>query len=205
MANHLLTARGEDPPPKPIGKCWVPRFIKAQPELQTKWNRRLHSQRALCEDPTTIRAWYQRVEDARQTYGILDEDTYNFDETGFAIGIAGTSKVVTSIETVGRAIAIQPGNRTWVTSIECINAYGWAISPFIILPGKVHLDVWYRDLPPSWVLAVSDNGWTTDALGFEWIQHFNRCTESRTLGRWRLLILDGHSSHTIPEFDIYCT
>jgi len=111
MADHLLAARGEDPPLKPVGKYWVLRFIKAQLELQTKWNRRFHSQRALYEDPTTIRAWYQRVEDVRQIYGILDEDTYNFDETGFTIGIAGTSKVVTSIETVGRVISIEPGNR----------------------------------------------------------------------------------------------
>ena len=124
MANHLLAARGEDPPPAPIGKCWAPRFIKAQPELQTKWNRTFHAQRALYKDSTTIRAWYQRVEDARQTYDILDEDTYNFDETGFAIGIAGTSKVVTSIETVSRAISIDLGNHDWVTSIECINACG---------------------------------------------------------------------------------
>jgi len=56
MANYLLAARGEDPLLVPIGKYWAPRFIKAQPELQTKWNRIFHSQRALCEDPTTIRA-----------------------------------------------------------------------------------------------------------------------------------------------------
>ena len=191
MANHLLAVRGEDPTPKPVGICWALRFIKAQLELHTKWDRTLHLQRALCEDPTTIRVWYQRVEDTRQTYSILDENTYNFDETGFAIGIAGTSKVVTSIEIVGRAITIKLGNRIWVTSIECINACGWAISPFIILPSKV--------------LTVRNNGWTTDALGFKWIQHFNPCTESRTLGRWRLLIPDGHSNHATPEFNTCCT
>jgi len=65
------------------------------------------------------------------------------------MGITGTSKVITSIETVGRAISIQLGNRTWVISIEYINARGFTILPFIILPGKVHLRVWYCDLPPS--------------------------------------------------------
>jgi len=43
-----------------------------------------------------------------------------------------------------------------------------------------------------------------DVLGVDWIQHFNRCTESRIVGGWRLLILDGYSSYTTPEFDIYC-
>jgi hypothetical protein len=42
----------------------------------------------------------------REAYGILDKDLYNFNKTRFIIGIAATSKVVTSSNTVGRAIAI---------------------------------------------------------------------------------------------------
>jgi len=110
MADTLLAARGQNPPPQPIGKNWVSRFINTQPELQTKWNRRFHSQRAKCEDPVTIDAWFRRVNETRQLYGILNEDTYNFDETGFMIGVAATSKVVTSLDTIGRAVVIQPGN-----------------------------------------------------------------------------------------------
>jgi len=33
MANHLLAARGHEPPPQPVGKNWISRFIKAQLEL----------------------------------------------------------------------------------------------------------------------------------------------------------------------------
>ena len=54
MADTLLTARGQNPPPQPVGKNWVSRFINAQPELQTKWNRKFYSQRAKCEDPKII-------------------------------------------------------------------------------------------------------------------------------------------------------
>jgi hypothetical protein len=111
MANTLLAARGQDPPPQPVGKNWTMCFIKAQPELQTKWNRKFHSQRTKCEDPVAIRAWFKLVEETCQSYGILNTDIYNFDETGFMMGIAATSKVVTSSDTVGRAILIQPGNR----------------------------------------------------------------------------------------------
>lgn len=138
MADHLLAARGQELPPRPVGKNWMSRFIKAQPELQTKWNRKFHSQRAKSEDPVAIRAWFKLVEETRQSYGISDLDTYNFDETGFMMGIAATLKVVTSSETVGRAVTIQPGDREWVTAIECINPSGWSIPPFIILLGKLH-------------------------------------------------------------------
>jgi hypothetical protein len=110
MADALLTNRGQDPPPQPVGKCWATRFISRQSELQTKWNRKFHSQRARCENPATIRAWLKFVQDTHETYGILKEDIYNFDETGFMMGVASTSKVVTSSDTIGRATVVQPGN-----------------------------------------------------------------------------------------------
>lgn len=91
-----------------------------------KWNRKFNSQRARCEDPVTIGAWFKLVQETRLKYGILDEDTYNFDETGFMMGVAATSKVVTSSSTIGRAVTIQPGDREWVTTIEGVNASGWA-------------------------------------------------------------------------------
>ena len=204
MADTLLTARGQNPPPAPVGKNWVSRFIQSRPELQTKWSRRLNSQRANSEDPIVITAWFKLVEETRQTYGVLDQDIYNFDETGFAMGVAATSKVVTSSDRIGRAVVIQPGNREWVTAIECINASGWSLPPFIILSGKVHQSSWYQGLLPNWTVAVSDNGWTTDQLGVEWAKHFNQHTATRTAGVYRLLILDGHGSHATPEFDQYC-
>ncbi|KAL6167411.1 hypothetical protein ACJQWK_06842 [Exserohilum turcicum] len=169
MADALLAARGQDPPPQPIGRCWVSRFIQSQPELQTKWTRRFHSQRASCEDPIAITAWFKLVEETRQT-----------------------------------AVAIQLGNRKWVTTIECVNASGWCLPPFVILSGKVHQSSWYHNLPPDWTIGTSDNGWTTDQLGVEWVKHFNQHTTARTAGVYRLLILDGHSSHATPEFDQYC-
>lgn len=204
MADVLLIKRGQIPPPLPVGKNWVSRFVNNQPELQTKWNRKFHSQRARCEDPIKINAWFKLVEETRLAHGIPVEDVYNFDETGFMMGIAATSKVVTSANTIGRATTVQPGNREWVTTIECINASGWHLPPFVILSGKLHQASWYRDLPNDWVIAVSDNGWTTDELGLEWVKHFNRHTKSCITGVYRLLILDGHSSHATPGFDQYC-
>jgi hypothetical protein len=65
MADALLAARGQNPPPQLVGKNWVSRFINAQPELQIKWNRKFHSQRAKCEDPKIIGPWFKLVEETR--------------------------------------------------------------------------------------------------------------------------------------------
>jgi hypothetical protein len=54
------------------------------------------------------------------------------------MGVAATSKVVTSSNTVGQAVVVQPGNRDWVTTIESINASGWCLLPFVILSRKLH-------------------------------------------------------------------
>ena len=57
-------------------------------------------------------------------HGIALEDFHNFDETGYAMGLMATAKVVTRAEMTGQAFLVQPGNREWVTSIEFINSTG---------------------------------------------------------------------------------
>ena len=44
-------------------------------------------------------------------YGIVDDDIYNFDETGFAMGVVATTKVISRREETGKSRPVQPGNR----------------------------------------------------------------------------------------------
>lgn len=44
-------------------------------------------------------------------YEILPENTYNFDEAGFLMGVISTTLVVTRSERAGKASLIQPGNK----------------------------------------------------------------------------------------------
>jgi hypothetical protein len=54
---------------------------------------------SLCSgDPAVINPWFDLVQNTKRKYGILDEDIYNFDETGFTTGVAGSVKVVTASE-----------------------------------------------------------------------------------------------------------
>jgi hypothetical protein len=123
------------------------------------------------------------------------------------MGVITTTKVITGSERSLRPVTIQPGNREWVTAIECTSASGWAVPPMIIFDGKVHISSWYTDeLPRDWTIAVSENGWTNDSLGLAWLTDvFEKHTKDRTKGVYRLLILDGHGSHSTPEFDLFCS
>ncbi len=219
MADLLIRERGGSalldmsvtPTPAPdatVGENWVRRLLDRQPRLKSRYSRKYDYQRALCEDPEKISAWFERVQKTIDLHGILDCDIYNFDETGFQMGVASTAKVVTRSDRRNRPVVVQPGNREWTTVIECINATGWSLDPMIIFEGKVHLSTWYEgsSLPKTWRVAVSDNGWTTDELTFDWLREvFDPQTQRRTVGRYRLLILDGHGSHLTPEFDKFCT
>jgi hypothetical protein len=124
------------------------------------------------------------------------------------MGIASTSRVVTSSDRRGKPVQLQPGDREWAMAIETINACGWSLPPMAILKGKVHLANWYTttDLPLDWVIALSENGWTNNELGLKWVMDvFDKHTAHRTVGKYRLLILDGHGSHATPEFDKFCS
>jgi hypothetical protein len=202
MADKLLAARGAGQ----VGQKWPANFVKRTDSLKARFNRPYDRQRALCEDPVLIKSWFNLVEQTKAKYGICDDDVYNFDEAGFIIGKITTHLVVTGSERRGRPKSIQPGNREWVTVIAAINAAGWSIPPFLILAGKHHISAWYEEaeILRDWVIAVSDNGWTTNELGVEWLKHFNAYTKARTVGARRLLILDGHESHHSLEFQQIC-
>ncbi|EED24197.1 conserved hypothetical protein [Talaromyces stipitatus ATCC 10500] len=172
IANYLLSQSGN----QQVGEKWVYNLVKRRPEIDSKFSRRYNYERAKCEDLKIIQEHFDRVQDAISQYGILPEDIYNFDETGFAMGVCATAKVITGSDRYARPKLLQPGNREWVTAIEATNSTGWALP--------------------------SDNGWTTDQIGLEWLKtHFIPYINDRTMGRYRMLILDGHGSHLTAEFD----
>ena len=123
MANRLLRQR--DTPR--VGKNWTTNFVKRQPELKTRFARKYDYQRALCEDPTLIRNWFMLVQNTMARYGIAVPDVYNFDESGFMMGIIAAAMVATGAERRGKPKIAQPGNREWVTVIQGVNSQGWAL------------------------------------------------------------------------------
>ncbi|USP79293.1 putative transposase [Curvularia clavata] len=202
MANSLRAERNLGQ----VGQNWPSTFVKRRPELKVKFNRKYDYKRALCEDPKAIQDWFGLVANMKAKYGIQDDDTYNFDETGFMMGQITPGAVVTASERRGRPKTIQPGNREWATVIQGINATGWTIPPFIILKARHHLSSWYKDgdIPQNWVIGVSENGWTTNELGLAWLKHFDEHTKKKVVGTHRLLFIDGHESHNSLDFQKYC-
>ena len=102
MANYILESRRA----QHVGKLWAYRFIYQRLELKTRLNRVYDFQRALCEDPKLIRGWFRLMQNMKAKYSILDCDLYNFDETGFMIGVICAAMVVTRADRRGRGKAV---------------------------------------------------------------------------------------------------
>jgi hypothetical protein len=66
------------------------------------------------------------------------------------------------------------------------------------------MECWFNDseaLPPNTTIATQKNGWISDELAFQWLQHFIKATDERTKrGKKRILIFDGHGSHLTVDF-----
>ncbi|XP_044720074.1 helix-turn-helix, psq domain-containing protein [Hirsutella rhossiliensis] len=92
MANLLLS----EARPRNCRRDWVRKFVGRHNEIKAKYSRRYDYQRAKCEDPKTIQERYDRVAMAKQKWGILDENVYNFDETGFQMGVIATARSVST-------------------------------------------------------------------------------------------------------------
>ncbi len=101
--------------------------------------------------------------------------------------------------------ASQDGNREFISLLACISATGIAITPTLIYKGTSY------DLQDTWVqefgekddafFAASDNGWSSNALGLQWLTKvFHTRTKQKANNRRRLLIVDGHSSHVNMKF-----
>jgi hypothetical protein len=82
---------------------------------------------------------FQRFKAVVLKYGILKDDLYNIDETGFRIGVGRAYKIITRRNNKKRLYLPDPDNRKSITSIESICADRSGIPPLVILSMQTHL------------------------------------------------------------------
>jgi hypothetical protein len=199
-ANYLLqrSHKGADTPPLTSVR-WAKRWLKRNPELYLRRQRSLDLNRAIAHDKEAIFKWFNSLIKLIELHGITAADTWNFDETGFRIGI-GKDQWVITFEPHRRVYLATPDDRTTLTMTECVNADGSAIKPIVIIEGAVLLERYFTDLPDGYLIARSGSGYTNDELSLEWARHFVRQTQKHLQGVYRLLLFDGFDSHCTQEF-----
>ncbi|KJZ77683.1 hypothetical protein HIM_02860 [Hirsutella minnesotensis 3608] len=189
--------------PPTVGIHWIDRFVKRR-KYRLMSQKQLDSNRQVAEDIPTVIEWYKKLHDIIQSEGIVADDIWNMDETGFRIGVGKDQLVVTKRKKAHYFGT--PGNRESATAIECISAGGRVLPAFLVLCGIHHQARWYEVMKdhPDVRIAMSPTGYSNDEICFEWIYHFDEHSKKTTKGTKRLLLLDGFGSHHTYPFIQYC-
>ena len=137
---------------------------------------------------------------------IPPQHRYNMDETDLMEKKEGNGLVL------GRPdddLVLQKvtGSRTWGSVVETINAMGFSLPPLIIFQGAFIKYHWFPENIEEykdWHVAVSENGWTSDEIGLQWLKNIFIPLTKPAEPQLRSLILDPHESYTTIDFMWEC-
>lgn len=175
-----------------------------QPDLFKVKRKPLAVERRNAHDLDLIAGHFERFRRKVQEHGIHPHDMWNFDETGYRIGMARSDWVI-AVDPTRAVYSKCPNNRELLSAIECINGAGGEIPPFLIVTGTNILAPWFiNDLDPNVAVTTSESGFNNDWISLQWIKHFERFSRRGQQGAWRILIMDGYGSHDTCEFLEYC-
>lgn len=191
-----------------VSHAWLQAFLIRHPAIRSHWSRCLDNARLSGANKATVREWFARLNEIIREFSVASTNIFNMDETGFMFGQAGSERVVVPRGEPAARFKAQPGTRESATVIECIGSGGQVLPPLIITKGRVHTVGEQRRLdgvPASWRFAKTVNGWTNDIVGLQWLNDiFEPTTRPSTSSDYRLLIIDGHRSHTSEAFIDAC-
>ena len=196
-----------------VSKSWVTRFLNRHADqLTTKWSAGMDRDRHEADSRERYESYFNLLHSKMREYEVDERNTYNMDEKGFFVGVASRSKRIFSKavwQSKERTEAIKDGNREWVTLIACVCASGEALPPALVYQGSSGIQsTWVDDVEVGKhevFFSNSPTGWSNNDLGLAWLEQvFNRYTAAKARRRWRLLILDGHSSHVSANFIDFC-
>ena len=121
------------------------------------------------------------------------------DETGVALGVCTNTRVLASSKKK-KAYVKSPENREWASVLECMSTAGRKLRCAVIFKGQSLQTTWFLASIPGWLYTTSENGWTSNEIGVEWLQRIFIPETATSNSQWRLLILDGYSSHVDIKF-----
>ncbi|KAJ5969218.1 hypothetical protein N7501_005466 [Penicillium viridicatum] len=136
-ANSILEEDHHDEsiPPPQIGDHWLQRFLKRHPKYYVRRRRALDIERATALDKTVVERWFEDYQRVVTEHSICQQDIYNFDETGFQIGV-GRDQFIITRHPKKKLFNGSVTNRESVTVLEAVSADSFVYPPLIILSAK---------------------------------------------------------------------
>lgn len=187
----------------PLGKRWLTKFTARHPKIGTVNGRKVDSQRINGATKERMEPFFAKLQVLCNEKKILPEDIWNMDETGIATGL-GYNGLVMGVKEKRRVYVKETGDREWITITHAVSAGGRTIKPVVIFRGSSLQAQWFPDGFPDWHFTCSSKGWTSIELTMQWLKKAFLPETKPVEDRWRLLILDGHSTHDNIDFMYEC-
>lgn len=96
-ANSLLRMSADPTtlPPK-VGPQWAKRWLDRQSDLSKVKRKPLAAARKNAHDPDLLMGYFRKYKEVVDKYGIQPADQWNFDETGYRMGISRDDWVISA-------------------------------------------------------------------------------------------------------------
>ncbi|RKF84242.1 hypothetical protein GcM1_133003, partial [Golovinomyces cichoracearum] len=125
-------------------------------KYKSKQSRSISAARKIAAQEEEIIKRFERFEATMKEYNIDIRNLWNFDETGFRIGI----------------YLVDPENREYATVIEAISAGGKNTEPMVILSGQLVKEKHFKNGQHDDVfMAATESGYNNDRLPLKWLEH----------------------------------
>ena len=188
------TGRGHPFKEGHAGRGWYEGFMARQATLTLRTPQALSYARAVSSNKETIDDFFAKLGAIFGRLNLIAKPSqiFNADETGVSI-VHRPSKVIAQIGRRNVPSLTSADKGKTHTILACVSASGQVIPPFVVYPRKRPVpDKMRIGAHPDTVFHVSDSGWITRELFFEWFKMFiQKIPPSRPV----LLVLDGHGSH----------
>lgn len=178
------------------GQTWWQRFKLRHLEVVLRMGEGLEAKRCIGLNKVSCLDFYNNLTSVITSNGYEASHIWNVDETGVqAIGRNTTLKVVA--KKGSKNVNVRAADsREWLTVLVCISVIGTFIPHFFILKGKYLLQNYVQDCGPGTTMNVQENGWVTNEIFCDWLDHFRRNVPGGvSTNNKHLLILDSHCSH----------
>jgi hypothetical protein len=140
--------------------------------------------------------FYDNLTTVITSQGYEASHIWNVDETRVqAVGRNNTLKVVA--KKGSRDVNVRAcDSREWLTILVCISAIGTFVPHYFIFKGTYLLQDYIQHCGPSAAVNVQENGWVTNEIFCDWLNHFRLNVPGGVSNdNKHLLVLDGHCSH----------
>lgn len=186
------------------GRDWFNHFMNRwREELSIRKAELISSQRATCCTNETIDYFFTNLNKEIEKYKPSSRYIWNADETGFSAD-PGCGKIITKKGEKRPQKLTGNNQKAQFTVLNCCNAHGDYIAPFVVYKSKGRLySSWCLNGPEKTVYATSESGWMENDLFAKWLEK-SFVPEIKKLPGQHILIIDGHKTHLTIRAIEFC-